>query len=633
MKKLVLLTSVTAVLLLSAVGCKQNEKEPGTTPDPVLKVNTTIVQATAEGGVYEISYTVENPVDGAVVELTSDADWVSGPDYSAENVVSVTVAPNNDNADRNANLLLTYKYGEGEVVEGEIIVHQVYQYDYNFEAEHVYGGYFTERTGEEPDYCLIFSDLGMSESEGYVGNGTYYRLDICVGSAPEDYGNIVIPEGTYSLSKDLVRSNSFWGTVNSDVSEWVVSSLFTEGTVTVTVDGNKNKYEAVLTDEEGKIHHLTFDGSDALDLYCNAGLKVINWDMELTDVRIASNLEYVDGNEDMMMLTWTLAAGKDVETDLTLLSVEMYAPFDQYKLLPGSYKISSEMTAYTMFPGYVDLSTLYPYGTYAVYADENTSVLALFTDGSIDVTENDGIYTVDINLLTAEGFSVTGTYKGEIDIPNIPGSGFSTLDGDYTVDLSDATSFTSFNGDGIFSIALDGPFVQDPDEPYAKQGKGESVAFEIMTDTDYDSETEFDAETGIPSGTYTVASDFENPQPWEFVPGYQDAVGQGLLHGTYYVGAWEAGYISHCAPAVDGELNIENNGDGTYTIKFSFKDDLGNTWDGEWSGDMPIYNFDWNFSPAHSLDNRPEPRLAPAEAANKEVNMQNFKYGVFSTLK
>lgn len=146
MKKLVLLTSVTAVLLLSAVGCKQNEKEPGTTPDPVLKVNTTIVQATAEGGVYEISYTVENHVDGAVVELTSDADWVSGPDYSAENVVSVTVAPNNDNADRNANLLLTYTYGEGKVLDGEIILHQVYQYDYNTAAQFVEGGFFSGRT-------------------------------------------------------------------------------------------------------------------------------------------------------------------------------------------------------------------------------------------------------------------------------------------------------------------------------------------------------------------------------------------------------------------------------------------------------------------------------------------------------
>lgn len=622
--------SFASVLFFFAAGCKQNENEPGTTPDPVLDVTTPIIQAAAEGGVYEISYTVENPVEGAELELVSDVDWVKDPDCSAAGKVSVTVDPNYENTGRNANLLLTYKYGEGEIVEEEIIVHQVYQYDYNFEAEHIYGGYFTERTSDEPDYCLIFSDLGMSESEGYVANGTYYRLDICVGSAPEDYRNIVIPEGTYSLSKDPLRGNSFWGTVNSDVSEWVVSSLFTEGTVTVTREGDNSKYEAVLTDEEGKIHHLTFDGSEGLDLYCNAGLKVINWDMELTDVRIASNLSYVDRNDDVMMLTWALSAGEDVNTDLSIVSIEMYAPYDQYKLLPGSYKISSKMTAYTMFPGYVDLSTLYPYGTYAVYANENTSILALFTDGSIDVVENDGIYTVDINLLTAEGFSVTGTYKGEIEIPNIPGSGFSTLDGDYTVDLSDATSFTSFNGDGIFSIALDGPFEQDPDEPYVKQGKGESVAFEIMTDTDYDSETEFDAVTGIPSGTYTVASDLENPQPWEFVPGYQDAVGQGLLHGTYYVGAWEAGYISHCAPAIDGELNIKNNGDGTYTIKFSFKDDIGNTWDGEWSGDMPIYNFDWNFSPAHSLGNRPEPRLAPAET---EVNMQNFKYGVFSTIK
>ena len=46
----------------------------------------------------------------------------------------------------------------------------------------------------------------------------------------------------------------------------------------------------------------------------------------------------------------------------------------------------------------------------------------------------------------------------------------------------------------------------------------------------------------------------------------------------------ENGNPTSYAPAVSGDLNITNNGDGTYHISFEFLDDKGNTWDGEWSG-------------------------------------------------
>ena len=46
----------------------------------------------------------------------------------------------------------------------------------------------------------------------------------------------------------------------------------------------------------------------------------------------------------------------------------------------------------------------------------------------------------------------------------------------------------------------------------------------------------------------------------------------------------ENGNPTSYAPAVSGDMNITNNGDGTYHIQFEFLDDKGNTWDGEWSG-------------------------------------------------
>lgn len=106
-----------------------------------------------------------------------------------------------------------------------------------------------------------------------------------------------------------------------------------------------------------------------------------------------------------------------------------------------------------------------------------------------------------------------------------------------------------------------------------------------------------DPELTIAEEIITVdAADKDAPNPGEFIPGYQSQLGQGVLSGTRYVGAWEAGFISRCAPAVGGELEITNHGDGTYTIKFAFLDDLGNTWDGEWTGAMSVLDFS-SFSP------------------------------------
>lgn len=124
----------------------------------------------------------------------------------------------------------------------------------------------------------------------------------------------------------------------------------------------------------------------------------------------------------------------------------------------GTYSLSAN----TMYPGYIDASSGDAFGTYAQYLPgPGYAVLALISDGTLEVAEDaDGIYTIDINLKTAEGFTLSGRYVGEIEIPNIPGSGFSTLTGDYYVDLSEATEFTTFNGDGMFSIQLTGPFLR-----------------------------------------------------------------------------------------------------------------------------------------------------------------------------
>lgn len=100
-----------------------------------------------------------------------------------------------------------------------------------------------------------------------------------------------------------------------------------------------------------------------------------------------------------------------------------------------------------------------------------------------------------------------------------------------------------------------------------------------------------------------------------------------LLSGTYYTGGYEAGYVNIAAPAIDGDLNITNHGDGTYTLDFAFLDDRGNTWDGHWTGALSFMNWPAIFgAPEHP--NYVERRMAPAEEAEAvetpQFNIKRF---------
>lgn len=220
------------------------------------------------------------------------------------------------------------------------------------------------------------------------------------------------------------------------------------------------------------------------------------------------------------------------------------------------------------------------------------------------------------------GFSITGTYVGELNVPNIPGDSFSTLTDDYTVKMNEINYvFGSYWGDefgtggGHFDWEMTGPLDQDPDKVLT-DGPQEAVYFDLVSSS-------MDYEAGIASGIYKVAEDPAAPKPGEYLPGTRSTTGMNTLSGTYYTGGYEDGYVSIAAPAVSGDLEVTNHGDGTYTLKFAFNDGMGNVWDGEWTGEIGFMDWTWLFgAPEKSRPNYVERRMAPAEEA-EETTVDN----------
>lgn len=638
MKKSYLLPFTAALMLVAFTGCKDGGKTETEQPDPVFELSDNAIQATAEGGLYDVNYVLANPVEGGEIKLVSDVDWVSDPDYSVEGKVTVTVAPNYDNADRNANLHVTYTYGEGLVQEGDVVLHQVYAYDVNSILADFSGGYFYGRESNQANYAMYLSDLGTDENGTFVAGCTVYRLDIHSDTEPTDWTNITIPEGTYTFDA-LDEETSYYGKVNAAGDAWETTAYIEDCTINVTKDGETTIIDGTVTTQDGLVHHVYYEGTAQVALYCAEGFGMIDHDIELVDPHLSSNPRYADDNGEVMAISMSLAGtpeGGDFTNPYSQLFIEMYAPYDSRRILPGTYTIGNSQDAYTLYPGYVDPNTLYCMGTYAYYVTGASTVIALASEGTIDIKDGeDGrTYTVTVALKTAQGFSITGTYVGELYVDNIPGSSFSTLEDDYTVKMDEINNtFGSYYGDeygtggGHFTWEMTGPIDQNPDK-VLKDGPQEAVYFDIVSSS-------MDFNAGPASGTYKAAVDREAPKPGEYVPGYRPTTGMNNIRGTYYTGGYEDGYISIAAPAVSGDLNITNHGDGTYTLSFAFSDGMGHTWDGEWTGSLGFMDWTWLYgsSANTSRPNYVERRMAPAQTeADETVNPAKFNIKTLPSL-
>ena len=425
------------------------------------------------------------------------------------------------------------------------------------------------------------ASMTMNLKDGYAEvGGTYYQFDMYAapGTGP------AIPSGTYTLGEeDMTAAMTF----SSDFSMYfyqgadetsTVELYFTEGTLVVTADGGTYTFDAVLTDTEGKTHHVTYTGPAGLegedpdpDPDPEPGDGGLSGPVDFVASLAAAG--YVDDENGVMGVTMQFT---DMEVDSegyvippgAMLTAEVYMPFNEDgKLALGTYEVADTYEEYTVATG-IDFYG-YALGTYVVNCpDENTVETGLISSGTMEITgsRDFDLYTITCDFTTAEGVSVKCTYSGNMLVQEMPGP-LSTLTGDYTLDLTGAMAEATYYGDyygtggGNWMINI---------EPSGDTGDALAVDFAVEG---------LDYSAGIPTGTYAAAAT-EYPEPGEYLVGYENG---GYLYGTWYL-SYVAGELAGYAPAISGDLNITNNGDGTYELSFSHVDDLGYTWSGSWSG-------------------------------------------------
>lgn len=558
------------------------EPKPGI---PSIVIAQDVPPVSWEGGLVSISYEIVNPAKGGQVSAVSSEDWAGKFSYDTLGLVDVTVAENETSDTRSTVVTLTYTYGDGQEVTDDVeIAQEAFEspYDYDFELSVFTGTYFGEDLfceGGEHHYNVWFSDQELDAEGRPVPGDICYYFDV-YAPAPDDPDTPALPAGTYTMgyrgtSELRFTPDGTYAARTDGSGNEPVNITFEEGTMEILYENGDMMVEALLTDSDGKSHHVAFSGPVVFDIQIyepNRGdLIAENLSMkcsmatawyaagEGTDV-MQINMQFTD--MDMDADGYLLAPG-------TLLYVNAFIPYNDYgELTPGSYPMNESEDVMTIYPTQVVdfLGNLMYLRTYANhYPDAQTMQYGVFVDGSMDVSGELGNYNIELTLMTEDGYTVSASYAGPFDITGVPGP-YSTLTGDYTADLTGAVAEAYYYGDygtggGYWKIAL------SPED-----GDGDGMGIEIVAEG-------LEFTDGI-AGVYEPEAASDRPVPGKYIIGDKDS---GNLTGVNYI-EYESGIVVGCAPAVSGDMEITDNGDGTYTISFDFVDDRGYAWDGQWSG-------------------------------------------------
>lgn len=240
----------------------------------------------------------------------------------------------------------------------------------------------------------------------------------------------------------------------------------------------------------------------------------------------------------------------------TYYRIDAYGPISlQYTNIPlpnGTYTFDAENTCaeWTFTAEYS--------GFWVTDANARREKINPFESGTLKV--EDGKVTLEVKI---DGVEHTAIYEGNVELTDGRGqvTYYSTLDADYTADLSDHYLLYDCYGDYYDYGAYNWMILIAPNS-----GVGDCIQLDFITG--YNNE-----ESGF-FGDYK-ASDYL--AKWSFIPGWSN---QQQLNCSWYFTVDQ----SEVAPFRNGDMSIKDNGDGTITVEFEVQDDRKNTITGSWTG-------------------------------------------------
>lgn len=499
-------------------------------------------------------------------------------------------------------------------------------YDYDFNATVLcsadyYGTRRSDGNRQLHNYYIVLGDKALNDDGMPATGSTVYALDF-FGAAPAYEYSPNPAAGTYTFS-DKIENNVLYHDIHvyqvDGNGNYEIDRAFTDGKLEISTyeaDGEVYyKYEATLVDEKAKTHHVTYQSR--FIVYNDLSQASLDLEKDLDFKGVSAFASYRSIDNGIMNILLEISdlhrVGNDYYYDPLpgrIMTMELYVPSGQ-NLVDGTY-VADELAgdAFTLETGeIVTMSGVqYPVGSYVQYVFGNKSVSwGCVQSGTLTVSSDGVVKKIVGDFVTNYGFVIKFVYEGELNIANIPQTGFGS---DVALDLDGATAQFECVGDVDKLNRCRNWYITI----LPAEGKDHGFISYICSRT----ESFFD---GIGSATYT-ASPSRTPWKEEYQKGKKNDNGQ--LSGTWALTGFDAnGQPQVNAPAADGDLNItRHDDDKTYTIEFDLNDGAGHNFKGKWTGEPEMLNSCGDEPPAGIDD-------IIAEQGNKTVegiyNLNGFK--------
>lgn len=473
--------------------------------------------------------------------------------------------------------------------------------------------YYSKGEGTDNFYLSLYSGevklYEASDGSAYVPatpESNLLHLDLYCQSLPEG-AEPVLPEGTYTIS-DNADAGSAYGKYTFALQYFDDGTMgyadpATGGTVVVkhTAEGYSitASLDMVRTEngeDLGKYEYtyngpLTFmdmsqpDPGDPGDEYPQL-TEPINTTFTGCDIRYLGVPAYSSPIDCYIIdLYDDPTPGADGSLDEgSVLRLELYTEHQWW--YPGETGVKMPAGTYGMTDGYVPVEPgigtgdlwdsgygLFPYGSYVRHLDEQSGIVRwgfLGEDGEVVVESDDaGSYVITVNVKTRDGFEVSGSYSGKVDIVNEASEPERTVQSriyeDKVLDLANTTS-ADVDYYGTEKNEMTHYYQIFAQDPVSRQG----FQLQLLTPA---------GEVGALAGVYKPAESLvaDKLLPYTYIIGdIQLVSGGAAMIGTWgYYETNEDGRAVAFAPAMSGEISISESETtaGEFTIDYVLTDD------------------------------------------------------------
>lgn len=245
--------------------------------NPIIKTDQQEFTVPSESSQIEIPFEIINPVQGGKVTAKSNVNWIPSVTVDGQ-LITVNVNENTSEEERSSTITVTYSFGESKSVESEIKIIQsgaiIPEYKYETECTYFIGDYYgAYGINGEHEYYFTISDKGYDETGNVYPGSSYYILDIyCNGPEDQSYplpesGEYTYGEGFETNLMTFSYGYSFGMGVDEEGNE-LFNVKFMEGsTIRIDYEGTDMILDAVLIDNNGDKHHVTYSGETPFYFY------------------------------------------------------------------------------------------------------------------------------------------------------------------------------------------------------------------------------------------------------------------------------------------------------------------------------------------------------------------------------